>query len=241
MAHAARSSLRTRSSKKFLRRWGVLSFSLNEFSADETKDVAAQLNQNNFVVTALVGPSATNENLTNYGSTLPYDLLHICAHGGETDGYLVKQEFNDKDGNAHTIEYFEIVSFSIERAIDPDKVLVERKMIFTTLDGMLWIQRPLSMYPRYVGDDMMQALRGDHENLKRTPVNLPIALSCHIKCYQSFHQGAFNHLAGHAHPIIFNNSSLRPMSLLLDFSPVALDVISRRSGMSEMKQRHGQH
>lgn len=53
---------------------------------------------------------------------------------------------------------------------------------------------------------MMQALRDDDERLKRTPVNVPIALSCHIKCYQSFHQGTFNHLAAHAHPIIFNNS-----------------------------------
>ena len=128
-------------------------FSLDDFSSDETKDVAEHLNQNNFIVTSLVGPGATNENLTNYGSHLPYDLLHICSHGGETSGYFVKQEFTDRDGKAHSIEYFEVVSFSPERATDPDKVLVERKMIFATLDGMPWIQRPLSMYPRYVGDD----------------------------------------------------------------------------------------
>jgi hypothetical protein len=40
----------------------------------------------------------------------------------------------------------------------------------------------------------------------RTPVSVPIALSCHIKCYQSFHQGAFDILAAFAHPLIFNNS-----------------------------------
>jgi hypothetical protein len=184
----------------------ALLFSIDEFSSDETKDVAERLDQNNFVVTALVGSGATNANLTNYGSHLPYDLLHICSHGGETDGYFVKQEFKDRDGKAHSIEYFEVVSWSLERAIDPDKVLVERKMIFTTLDGMPWIQRPLSIYPRYVGDDMMQALRDNDESLKRTPVSVPIALSCHIKCFQSFHQGMFDHLAAYAHPIIFNNS-----------------------------------
>jgi len=179
---------------------------LDEFSSDETKDVAQRLDQRNFVVTELLGKAATNNNLNNYGSCLPYDLMHICSHGGETDGYFVKQEFKDRDGKNHTIEYFEVVSFSLEAAIDPDKVKVERKAIFATLDGMPWIQRPLSMYPKYVGSDLMQALRDDDESLKRTPVSVPIALSCHIKCYQSFHQGAFDHLAAHAHPIIFNNS-----------------------------------
>lgn len=41
----------------------ALLFSLDEFSSDETKDVARRLDQNNFVVTALVGPGATNDNL----------------------------------------------------------------------------------------------------------------------------------------------------------------------------------
>jgi hypothetical protein len=132
--------------------------------------------------------------------------MHICSHGGETDGYFVKQEFEDRDARLHTIEYFEVVSFSPGGGYDPDKVRVERKMIFATLDGMPWIQRPLSIYPRYVGDDMMQALRNNDESVKRIHVSVPIALSCHIKCYQSFHQGTFDHLAGYAHPIIFNNS-----------------------------------
>ncbi len=153
----------------------------------------------------MIGRDATNENLNNYGSYLPYDLLHICSHGGETEGYFVKQEFKDRDGKDHTIEYFEVVSFSLEGAMDPDKVKVERKIIFATFDGLPWLQKPLSLYPRYVGDDLIRALRDDDE-VKRTPVSLPIAMSCHIKCYQSFHQGAFENLAAFVHPIIFNNS-----------------------------------
>jgi hypothetical protein len=184
----------------------ALLFSLDEFSSDETKDVAQRLDQKNFVVTELLGKAATNNNLNNYGSYLPYDLMHICSHGGETDGYFVKQEFKDRDGKTHAIEYFEVVSFSPEAAVDPDKVKVERKTIFATLDGIPWIQRPLSMCPKYVGADMVQALRDNDGSLKRTPITVPIALSCHIRCYQSFHQGAFDHLAVHAHPIIFNNS-----------------------------------
>jgi hypothetical protein len=184
----------------------ALVFSLDEFSSDETRDLIGSLDRSNFDITALIGPGATNDALTNYGSHVPFDLLHICSHGGETDGYFVRQQFADRDGKAHTLEYFEVVSFSEEGAIDTDNVLVERKAIFSTLDGVPWAQRPLSMYPRYVGDDMMQALRDDDVNLKRTRVDIPISLSCHIECYRSFHQGTFTHLGGYSHPIIFNNS-----------------------------------
>ena len=71
----------------------------------------------------------------------------------------MKQEFKDRDGRDHTVEYFEVVSFSLEGAVDPDKVKVERKMIFASFDGLPWTQRPLSLYPRYVGDDLMHTLR----------------------------------------------------------------------------------
>ena len=184
----------------------TLLFSLDEFSSDETLDVAERFEQNNFVVTALIGPDETNENLTNYGSHLPYDLLHISSHGGETDGYFVKHDFNDRDGKPHTLEYFGVVSFAPGGGYEPGKVKVEEKIIFAKLDGGPWTQRPLSMFPRYLGDDMIQSLRDDKARSKRTPVDVPIALSCHIKCYQSFHQGMFDHLAAYASPIIFNNS-----------------------------------
>jgi hypothetical protein len=184
----------------------ALLFSLDEFSSDETLDVAERLEQNNFVVTPLIGHHATNENLTNYGSQLPYDILHICSHGGETDGYFVKHDFDDRDGKAHTLEYFEVVSFAPGGGYKPDEIRVEQKIIFAKLDGVPWTQRPLSMFPRYVGEDMMQSIRNEKARVKRTPVDVPIALSCHIKCYRSFHQGMFDQLAAHASPMIFNNS-----------------------------------
>ena len=84
-------------------------FSLDEFSSDETNDIAQRLDQNNFVVTSLLGKDATNNNLDNYGAYFSYDLMHICSHGGETDGYFVKREFTDRDGRDHVIEYFEVV------------------------------------------------------------------------------------------------------------------------------------
>lgn len=184
----------------------ALLFAIDEFITDETKDVTRALDQSNFFVTELIGKDATYNNLDKFGAHLPYDLLHICSHGGEADGYFVKQQFADRDGKPHTIEYFEVVSFSEEAAAEPGKVRVERKIIFAALDGVPWVDRPLSKYAHYVGDDMMKALKEDKDKLKRTPVSIPIALSCHIKCYQSFHQGAFDHLAAFSSPIVFNNS-----------------------------------
>ena len=193
----------------------ALLFSINEFEEDETDDVGRRLDENDFVITALIGRQATNRNLSNFGSHLPYDLLHICSHGGETDGYFVKQPFTDRDGKEHMLEYFEVVSFGPGE--EPDMVKVERKMLFAALDGVAWADRPLSRYPRYVGDDLMQALREDKENLKRMPVNVPIALSCHIQCHQSIHQGAFDTLAAYAHPIVFNNSCSSSNELAASF------------------------
>jgi hypothetical protein len=108
----------------------ALLFAIDEFINDETKDVATALNQSNFLVTELIGKDATYNNLDEFGAHLPYDLLHICSHGGETDGYFVKQQFDDRDANPHTIEYFEVVSFSEEAAAEPGNVKVGRKMIF---------------------------------------------------------------------------------------------------------------
>jgi hypothetical protein len=184
----------------------ALLFGIDEFITDETRDVATSLEYSNFLVTELTGKDATYNNLDKFAAHPPYDLLHISSHGGETDGYFVKQQFEDRDGKLHTIEYFEVVSFSEEAATEPGNVMVARKIIFTALDGASWGDRPLSKYARYVGDDMMKALKEDRNNLKRTPVSTPIALSCHVKCHQSFHQGAFDCLAAHSSPIVFNNS-----------------------------------
>ena len=90
--------------------------------------------------------------------------------------------------------------------MDPNNVEVTSKMIFATFDGVPWTERPLSLYPKYVEDDLLHALRNEDKGVNRTLAIVPIALSCHIKCHQSFHQGDFDNLAAFAHPIIFNNS-----------------------------------
>jgi hypothetical protein len=179
-------------------------FSPELFASEETEDISKLLDANNYTVTSLVGKKATVKQLTNYGSHFPYDLMHICAHGGETDGYFAVQEFTDRNGKSHKLEFYEVVGFS---PTEGDMVKVHRKLIFKSFDGFPWMSPPLKSYPSYVFDDMMVAMRLDPENkVLRVPFKSKIALSCHIQCADSIHQGEFHGLAGFGHPFVFNNT-----------------------------------
>ena len=105
----------------------ALLFSIDEFEEDETDHVGQRLDETNFSRTTLIGKLAPNKNLSNFGSHLPYDLFHIGSHGGEIDGYFVKHPFTDRDGDEHTVEYFEVVSFGPGEEPHMDKV--ERKTV----------------------------------------------------------------------------------------------------------------
>ena len=66
---------------------------------------------------------------------------------------------------------------------------------------------PLQSYPHYVFEDMMVATRLDPgSKVLRVPFKSKIALSCHIQCADSIHQGEFLGLAGFGHPFIFDNT-----------------------------------
>ena len=184
----------------------ALLFSPQQFATEETDDVCTLLDNSNYIIKQLLGKNATVKQIENYGSYFPFDVMHICAHGGETDGYYVIQTFDDRQGDQHKFEFYEIVGFSPSVG---DMVKVERKAIFTKLDGYPWMSHPLKSYPKYVFEDMMKALKdeGDRPSgVIRAKVNAPIATSCHIQCYDSIYQGFPDSLAGFGCPIVFNNT-----------------------------------
>jgi hypothetical protein len=185
----------------------ALVFSPKLFQREETDEVVKELTEKGYLVRALLGDKATVNALANYGEHFPYDLLHICSHGGETDGYYVVQEFFDRMGKPHTLEYEEIVGFS---PAGQEQVAVTRKLIFRKFDGMPWMTEELNKLPSYVFEDMRKALpfrksRPD-PGVKRKQVHTPIYTSCHIKCADSIHQGEFQSLASNSYPTIFNNT-----------------------------------
>lgn len=190
-------------------------FSPELFDSEETQDVCKILGDSNYTVTHLLGKNATVKKLANYGGYFPYDIMHICAHGGETDGYFVVQEFTDREGKPHSFDYYEVVGF---HPAGGEMVQVHRKAIFKSFDGFPWMSAPLKSFPRYIFEDMMKALRHDPmSKVKRVAFNSPIALSCHIQCSDSIHQGHFHCLAGFGHPVIFNNTCSSSHEIAMTF------------------------
>lgn len=191
----------------------ALLFSPQLFSSDETKDLNALFHGAGYDTKPLLGSEATVKNLSDFGSYYPYDVLHICSHGGETEGYFATKVFRDREGAEHTVELYEVVGFA---PAGGEMVRVHRKLIFHKFDGQRWMSAPLKGLPQYIFEDMMRALKSN-EGILRVPYSSPIALSCHIQCHSSIHQGDFDQLAGFGHPIVFNNTCSSSHELALSF------------------------
>jgi hypothetical protein len=183
----------------------ALIFSPKEFDNEETDDVIQMLEQSRYSVKSLLADRASVKALTNYGGHYPFDLMHIVSHGGETNGYYVVQEFLDRSGTSHQVEYEEIVGFSPAGA---DRVLVTRKLIFRRFDGLPWMSEELKKLPQEVFEDMRKAfsLSEESSNTTRVWTNHPIYTSCHIRCHDSIHQGELHSIASGGCPVIFNNT-----------------------------------
>jgi hypothetical protein len=193
----------------------ALLFSPQVFESDETIEVERILTDDNYTVKRILGREATVKNLSDHATFYPFDLLHICSHGGETDGYFVTQEYSDRDNAKHTVEFYEVVGFSPSK---PGMVRVSRKIIFKTFDGFPWGSEQLKPLPHYVFEDMLKAFKQEaNGGVRRVRADYPIALSCHIQCSDSIHQGDFESLAGISHPVVFNNSCSSSHELAANF------------------------
>ncbi|PHN00758.1 hypothetical protein [Flavilitoribacter nigricans] len=181
-------------------------FSPLEFGTDEETDFVIKAFKNhNFWVKELIGKNASVSNIDMHVKEYPYDLLHICSHGGEVNGFEVVKEFTDRDGNKHVIEYDDVISFQPERG--QDLIKVEHKHIWRKFNGFIWKSEELEeqKYPNYVFSDMINAINSKkkYEGTRKSI----IPDSCSIKCSDFIYQALFNMVAGwHTSPIIFNNT-----------------------------------
>jgi CHAT domain len=191
----------------------ALLFSPQSFNDEEIDSVDRLMCAKNLITKTVLGRDATVKNLDSYGSYYPYDILHICAHGGETNGYFVLQDFIDREGAQHTIEFYEVVGFE---PASSQTVVVHRKLIFHKLDGHFWMTPTLKNFERYIFEDLMVALR-EKDQVTRISYKSPIALSCHVKCSDSIHQGQFSSLAGFGMPLVFNNTCSSSHELAVNF------------------------
>lgn len=180
---------------------------LAEYTKIESETVFSTLKKSNVFVKKVLDKNATVEAFDLYVGYYPYDVLHICSHGGETDGYYVVQKFTDREGKRHTVEYEEVVGFSRDEG---EYVNVVSKKIFKYFDGFAWKSEELENqdYAQYVYTDMFKAICGEGKKseLTRTKIDYLIESSCHVRCYDDIHQGQFHALASQNYPFIFNNT-----------------------------------
>ena len=181
-------------------------FSPLEFGKDEeTTYVVDKLKENHYYTKELIGEDASSYNISYYVREFPFELLHICSHGGEINGSEHKEEFTDRDGNTHIVEYDEVISIILHEGEELHEVLVVH--IWKTFDGFIWKSKELDEqnYPHHVFIDMIDEinkLEGPRGKVKNN-----IAKSAGVKCAHFNYLGMFNMIAGaRVLPLIFNNT-----------------------------------
>lgn len=177
-------------------------------SGEETETVKTELDAQKYYVRLLLGNDATARNLDFHAQHFPYDILHICSHGGIADGYEVTMKFKDRDEKEHTIVFDEVVSFAVVGGDKPIEVI--RKISFVSFDGYKWMSKELKEqnFPDYVFKDMFKAINLEEDSKHPAPrkpkKNIP--LSNVIFTIDGFHQAMFRILSSHHSPVVFNNS-----------------------------------
>jgi hypothetical protein len=174
------------------------------FSDEETSWLCEFFVRNRYYLRPLVAQNASLATFDFHAQYFPYDLLHICTHGGEVDGYAMSEQFTDRDGKTHTVEFEEVIG--VTPAPDkPGMVAVHRKVFPRTLDGLGWMSPELKKHglPSHVSLDMWKCML---ESMGMRRPKGRIAMSCAIACADTIHQGQFHALASYSSPIVFNNT-----------------------------------
>ena len=190
--------------ENFSRISAAVVFSPQEFADEETQNVIDAFKANSFFVTELLHRNASAHNLDMHIKEFPFEILHICSHGGQVPGFEVSLDFTDSHGANHNVEYDEIIGLAPERG--QEMIEIHAKSIFRKFDGLIWKSPELNAknYPDYVFHDMFKAIQAD--NRPRGRVKKNISSSCAIKCSFSFYQAMFQTVSPLNAPVIFNNS-----------------------------------
>ncbi len=181
-------------------------FSPQYFKSEECTLCENAFIRSNFFVRNLFNENATVEELDLNLKEFPYDVFHICSHGGEILGSLINEEFIDSDGNPHNVEYESVLSIS-PRSQD-ELFLVQHKTFFKKFDGLKWKSKELKdKYPHYVFSDMQNAMSISKASKKKVlKKSIVVTNSCGISAIDGIHQGMLETLSAHSSPFIFNNT-----------------------------------
>lgn len=185
-------------------------FSPSFFKNEETDFLLSFLEFRNFYLRKLIGKLATSYNLKVSIEGYPFDLLHICSHGGDVEGTNCLVEFRDRNNIQHTIEFDHVLTI----ALTPyrDKHTVNSLYYFKKFDGMTWRSEELKAlnYPKELYASLVKEIRNAFDKkrvIKRGPVQR-VANANSITCSSGLnYTGNFDQVGiSPIHPFIFNNS-----------------------------------
>ena len=141
---------------------------------------------------------------------LPFNILHLCSHGNQSEGSLIEERYVDDFGTEHIFEYF----LTITLAPDPNKKLengeplikVTKKVYPRKLNGFSLRTKGFKEqnYPSSIFPKMFTAVPVKENQISSRHVTLEN--SHEIACYSFSHSGLISHLAAGHSPFIFNNT-----------------------------------
>src|SRR5579859_7327141 len=79
--------------------------------SEETVPVGTSITNHRYFLRQLLNEEATAHNLDMHVKEYPFDLLHICSHGGDVAGEYCSLRLIDAEGETHTLEFDVVISF----------------------------------------------------------------------------------------------------------------------------------
>ncbi|RWU08159.1 hypothetical protein [Pedobacter chitinilyticus] len=185
-------------------------FSPGFFAPDEEVHAFIPLfEHHNFYLRKLLGKGASLFNLRNTIELYPFDILHICSHGGAVKGHYCKVSFSDANGTRHSVEFDHVLSIGITPYLDQH--LVESLYYFRKLNGLRWRSAELDAmdYP----NELYASLEGviskafTDKKVKYLADLDRVQNSNAISCEYSHYNANFSQFVGsRRRPVIFNNA-----------------------------------
>lgn len=195
-------------------------FSTQSFNDEETPKLTSLLEFENFYQRRLIGNGATSYNLKNTIERYPFDLLHICGHGGSINGTYCSVQFQDKEGKSHIIEFDHVLCISLTPY--EDMHCVESIYYFRKFNGFIWKSRALKEqgYHKELYASIEKEISKAFTKKKvKVLKHLDNVINTNVtKCTDFHYQGIFDQIASHeCHPFIFNNSCWSWMTISTNF------------------------
>lgn len=190
------------------------------FKDEETEKLIKTFDSKNYYIRTLVGKKAESNDLRKTILHFPFDVLHICSHGGKVSGTKCSVTFQGNDEFEHIIEFDYVVGIAIRPGAE--KHTVESLYYFKKLDGLAW--RSNELKAKEYSHELYAAIPGvigkafDEQRVKHGEKIDAIPNTNAIVCAHFHYFANFDQMGGQKlHPFIFNNSCWSWMKVSTNF------------------------